>query len=163
MLDSLRTLYARDIDTLRVEVELYPEDELLWREVPGLPNPGGNLVLHLVGNLRHFIGAQLGGTGYVRDREAEFATRGLSRTQLQTDISCASRDVMRTLAALHGARLSEPFPLPKYGKSVSAGLWLLHLSTHLTFHLGQLDYHRRVVTGDGKGAGAVSVEALFRS
>jgi hypothetical protein len=163
MLDSLRILYARDIDTLRAEVELYPEDELLWHEVPGYPNPGGNLVLHLVGNLRHFIGAQLGGTGYVRDREAEFATKGLSRTQLQNGISLASAEVVRTLSGLDPARLNEPFPLPAHGKSVLTGLWLVHLSTHLAFHLGQLDYHRRVVTGDGKGAGAVSVTALFRS
>jgi hypothetical protein len=163
MLESLQTLYARDIETLRAEVELYPEDELLWREVPGCPNPGGNLVLHLVGNLRHFIGAQLGGSGYVRDREAEFATKGVSRAQLRSGISSASTEVVRTLSALDPARLNEPFPLPAYGKSVLTGLWLLHLSTHLAFHLGQLDYHRRAVTGNRKGAGAVSTTALFRS
>lgn len=161
MLPALRTLFARDIATLRFEVELYPSDDLLWREVPGCPNPGGNLVLHLAGNLRHFIGAQLGGTGYVRDRDAEFATRGLTRAQLLALVAAADAEVSRTLSTLGPARLEEEFLLPAYGRSVRTGLWLLHLATHLTFHLGQLDYHRRTVTGDRTAAGTVSLAPLF--
>jgi hypothetical protein len=162
ILEHLRTVFARDLATLRTEVELYPADGLLWQAIPGCPNPGGNLVLHLVGNLRHFVGAQLGGTGYVRDREAEFSATGFSREQLLAGIESASTEVARTLAALDPAVLSEPFPLPSHQRSVVTGLWLVHLSTHLAFHLGQLDYHRRAVSGDAQGAGAVSLAPLFQ-
>jgi hypothetical protein len=161
VLTSLRTVYARDVDSIRAEVELYPEDALLWKDVPGCPNPGGTLVLHLVGNLRHFIGAQLGATGYVRNRDAEFALRDLTRAQLLEQVAAAADDVSRTLGALEATRLDEPFPLPMYGKSVKTELWLLHLSTHLAFHLGQLDYHRRTVTGNRMSAGAVAIPPLF--
>ena len=161
MLKDLHTLFARDLDTLRAEVALYPSDVLPWQAVAGCPNPGGNLVLHIVGNLRHFIGAQLGATGYIRDRAAEFATTGFTRAKLQTAVSVASADVARTLLSLEPARLAEPYPLPTLGQSTVTGLFLLHLSTHLAFHLGQLDYHRRVVTGDRVGAGALSLAPLF--
>ncbi len=161
MLEHLRTLFVRDIDALRVEVGLYPDDGLLWREVPGCPNSGGNLALHLVGNLRHFIGAQLGGTGYVRDRDAEFAARGISRAQLQAGIEQASAEVARTLLALDPARLKEPFFLPPNVKPIETGLWLLQTSCHLAYHLGQIDYHRRTVTGDRTPSGALSAKPLF--
>lgn len=120
-----RIVFNRDIETLRAEVELYPEDELLWRDVPGLPNPGG------------------------------------TRLQLCDGIALASAEVSRTLSSLDAVRLDEPFPIPAYGRSVVTGLSLLHPSTHLAYHLGQLDYHRRVVTGDRRGAGAVSMAPLF--
>ncbi len=163
MLKSFQILFARDIDTLQVEVGLYPSDDLLWRLVPGCPNSGGNLVLHLVGNLRHFIGAQLGSTGYIRNRPAEFSTTGLTRTELQASVSLAATDVAHTFATLDPARLKESFSLPQYGDgSVPVDRWLLHLATHLTFHLGQLDYHRRTVTADRTGAGALSLDPLFR-
>lgn len=162
MLKSIQILFARDIDTLRVEVGLYPSDDLLWQPVPGCPNAGGNLVLHLVGNLRHFIGAQLGATGYVRDRPAEFSTTGLTRAELHASISLAETEVAHTLATLDSVRLQEAVSLPQYGGSVPVERWLLHLATHLAFHLGQLDYHRRTVTGDRTAAGALSLNPLFR-
>ncbi|HYG82853.1 MAG TPA: hypothetical protein VD861_20825, partial [Pyrinomonadaceae bacterium] len=73
MIVDIRRIYLRDISTLRSELDLYPDDKSLWQTVPGLSNTGGTLVLHLAGNLRHFIGAQLGGTDYVRDRASEFS------------------------------------------------------------------------------------------
>ncbi len=159
----LSLLFTREIDTLRREVELYPDEALLWQEVPGCPNSGGNLVLHLVGNLRHFLGAQLGGGSYVRDRDAEFAAKGVPRARLLEEIDAANRETAAALARLDAARLAEPFALPAYGKTVNTGLWLLHLVAHLAFHLGQLDYHRRAVTGDRTGAGALPLAPLFAS
>src|SRR5215210_3752066 len=104
MISDLRHVYLRDISTLRRELELYPDDKSLWRAVPGLPNAGGTLVLHLAGNLRHFIGAQLGGTSYVRDREAEFSTRGLSREKLAREIDATIQEVSEALGQLDPAR-----------------------------------------------------------
>lgn len=161
MLDHLRLLFLRDLAALRTEVGLYPTDALLWKAIPGCPNSGGNLVLHLCGNMRHFVGAQLGGSGFVRDRDREFTDTGLSRERLIELVNLASSEVAAALSSLDPRRLEEPTLLPGQEKGVSTGLWLCHLATHLAFHLGQIDYHRRAASGDATGAGAVSVRALL--
>lgn len=161
MIADLRRLMARELATLRREVEAYPDDACLWAAVPGLSNAGGTLALHLCGNLRHFIGAGLGQSGYVRDRETEFSTRGISRAEVVAEIDRAAADVDAALQDLDPARLREPFPLAVGGGHPQARLFLLHLLAHLAFHLGQLDGHRRAATGDSRGAGAVSAADLL--
>lgn len=160
LLDSLAALFARDLAALRREVEAYPDDTLPWREVPGLTNAGGTLVLHLAGNLQHFIGAVLGGTGYVRDRPAEFARRGVPRAELVAEIERARASVLTTLAALPRARLAAPFPELLAQHRFRTDDLLLHLATHLTYHLGQLDYHRRAVTGSATTVGTMALPEL---
>jgi len=159
MIAYLQALFARELDTLSREVSLYPNDESLWKAVPGCPNPGGNLVMHLAGNLRHFIGARLGNTGYVRDRDAEFSVRGLSRDDLQKLIGAARSEVAATLAALDPSVLGEPHIAPG-DRKIGTGLWLVHLAVHLGYHLGQIDYHRRTVTGNPAGADAMPLQPL---
>jgi uncharacterized damage-inducible protein DinB len=161
MLTEVRTVLLRDVDTLRREIALYPDEASLWRELPGLPNTGGTLALHLAGNLRHYIGATLGGSGYVRDRAAEFATRGLTRAELSALVDQARAEVSRALDLIDPASLDSPYPAAFDGRSISTRLFLLHLAVHLTYHLGQLDYHRRMVSGDRAGAGALSLPALL--
>lgn len=162
LIQDLSTLFLRDLDGLRREIELYPDDTAPWAEIPGVPNCGGTLALHLAGNLRHFVGAILGGTGYTRDRDLEFAARGLPRTELLEKAAAARREVEATLAALDPAVLDADYPLPLAGRSMAARLFLLHLSAHLAFHLGQIDYHRRAATGDPRSAGIVALSALGR-
>jgi hypothetical protein len=161
MLTDLHTLFLRDIDGLRAQIELYPDDESPWKIVEGCPNTGGTLVLHLVGNLRHFIGATFGGTGYVRDRDAEFATRGVSRQDLLVLVAAARSEVSATLSALDPPVLSAPCDLPR-GRLSTTGLWLMHLGGHLAYHLGQLDYHRRTVTGNSASANMLPLDPLVR-
>lgn len=141
-------IFARDLAVLEREVSLYPDDAALWKDVPGQPTLGGNLALHLAGNLRHFIGAVLGGSGYVRQREAEFDQRGLSRAAIIEEVRVTRAEVAAALAKLDAARLGDPFPEAIRGHQLSTRMVLAHLSTHLSFHLGQLDYHRRAATGD---------------
>ena len=161
MTEYLRIIFLREIDGLARQVALYPDDESLWRQVPGCPNSGGNLALHLAGNLRHFIGARLGNTGYVRNRDAEFSSRGMSRQEVLTLVAAARSDVSATLASLDEAALAAPTALPGPGDRVSStGLWLTHLCAHLGYHLGQIDYHRRTVTGDATGADMLPVGPL---
>jgi DinB superfamily len=160
MLTDLQAVVLRDLDTLTREIALYPSDDALWTAVEGLPNSGGTLVLHLVGNLRHFIGAALGRTGYVRDREAEFATRGLSREALAAQVAVARADVVSVLQTLPPSVLDTTFPLQLAGHSFGTRAFLLHLATHLSYHLGQIDYHRRVVSGDRASAGAMPLGPL---
>lgn len=162
MLQAIRKVLSRDLATLERELGLYADDEGPWVAVPGLTNAGGTLALHLVGNLQHFIGAQLGGTGFQRDRDAEFTRRGVPRVELQEAVRATAAVVEATLAGLAPARLSEPFPLEVMGAIVGTDVFLVHLCSHLAYHLGQLDAHRRVVSGQGTGAGAQSVPALLR-
>ena len=146
MLKDLKLLLHRDLATLRREVELYPDDASLWRVLPGIANPGGNLALHLAGNLQFFIGAQVGHSGYVRDRDREFTVRDLPRAQVLQEIDAAAKAVDLGLTALDPVGLAVDFPTTMGGQRVSTGLFLLHLCPHLAYHLGQLNYHRRTVS-----------------
>jgi len=157
---DLAKSFARDLNTLNREIALYPDDGSLWAERPGLPNTGGNLALHLVGNVRHFIGLTLGASGYVRDRDHEFGARAGTRAQLEALITAAREEVASALANLPESKLDEPFPLPVGGVTLPTRMFLLHLATHFTFHLGQVDYHRRIVTGNPQSAGTLPVSAL---
>ncbi|MSR07344.1 MAG: DinB family protein [Gemmatimonadetes bacterium] len=153
-------ILTRDLETLAKEIEAYPDDASLWALPPGASNSGGNLALHLVGNLQHFIGAQLGGTGYVRDRDAEFGSRNVPRAMLVELVRVTIDVVNRTVPLLQTDTLAADFPLPVANHLVNTEEFLLHLAVHFTYHLGQLDYHRKLVTGKATGVGALSPAGL---
>ena len=146
MLSSFVPLFDRDLTALAKEVELYPSDEALWTLQPGIANSGGTLVLHLCGNLRHYIGFQLSGIEYRRDRPAEFSTRGVSRTDLLAQIEIA-RAAVATLAHLDPARLEAIYPEEVLNGPMTVGHFLIHLYGHLRYHTGQVNYHRRLLAG----------------
>ncbi len=160
MIDAIRRCMLRDLDGMLAELDGFPDDATVWAMPDGIANSTGTLALHLAGNLRHFVGAQLGATGYVRDRDAEFAHRGASRDELRALLGAARAEVDATLRALDPARLQEPFPIPLGHATVSTGQALAHLATHLAYHLGQADIHRRVVTGNRDPVGAMGVVPL---
>ncbi|CAN5266046.1 hypothetical protein BH09BAC1_BH09BAC1_22440 [soil metagenome] len=143
--EILTELFARDLGKLEQEISLYPTDESLWLTAEGISNSGGNLALHLCGNLNHFIGAQLGHTGYVRQREKEFTTKGISRTQVIEDVKATAHAVVKTLEQISEEELAKVFPLEVFGKPIQTGFFLTHLTAHLNYHLGQINYHRRLV------------------
>ena len=143
---AVASVLARDLRTLRREVEAYPDEPQLWKVAPGIANPAGTLVLHLVGNLQHYIGKQLGGTSYVRDRPAEFSRRDVPRAELLKEIDAAEKAVA-VLQRIGDGALKKDFPEPVGGSVLQTGELLVHLAVHLTYHLGQIDYHRRLITG----------------
>jgi dienelactone hydrolase/predicted ester cyclase len=157
---QLSVLLLRELDALSREVGLYPSDEAVWAARPGMPNVGGTLVLHLVGNLRYFVGGVLGGTGYMRDREAEFSTRDVPRTELQALIADTRREVADTFDGLRSSDISGPFPVAVNGMTFSTELFMEHLLSHLAYHLGQIDYHRRALTGQSHSANALPLASL---
>jgi len=159
-LATIHLLIRRELAAVRREIEAYPDDDSLWRAVPGMPNAGGTLALHIAGNLQHFLGAILGKDGYVRDRDAEFARRDVSRAELLNGIDAALASVDKTVKKLKDADLAAPYPEPIAKRKVNTGVFLAHLPTHLSYHLGQLDYHRRAATRDERGIDAVSVREL---
>jgi hypothetical protein len=155
LLQWVAAILDRDLRALRREVEAYPDDAALWQEVPGISNVAGTLVLHLAGNVQHYLGTVLGGTGYVRDRPAEFATRNVPRPELVQQIEAARSAVKAALLSRTPLEMTAEYPEPVAGSRVAVGDYLIHLSTHFAYHLGQVDYHRRMVTG-----AAVAVDAM---
>ncbi|HJW43087.1 MAG TPA: DinB family protein [Geothrix sp.] len=143
----LLILFRRDLRCLIREIEAFPDDATLWRTLPGLTNSAGNLALHVAGNLRHFIGTVLGGTGYVRQRDLEFATREGTRAEVAADLEAALAEVEASLPALSAEALAASFPVAVGSHRPVTGLWLMHLEAHLAFHLGQAGYLRRALTG----------------
>jgi uncharacterized damage-inducible protein DinB len=152
IITSLRGILARDLRALRRELEAYPDERDIWRVAPGITNSAGTLALHLAGNLQSFIGAVLGGSGYVRDREAEFARRDVPRAELLREIDAARAAVAQGLERLSEPDLARPYPQPLGAHTVTTGDFLIHLAVHLTYHLGQVDYHRRLLTGQDAAA-----------
>jgi hypothetical protein len=152
---DLAAMLDRDLRTLRREIEAYPDERQIWQPVPGLANTAGTLALHLAGNLQHYVGARWGGTGYVRNRDAEFGRREVPRAELITEIERARASVAAGLGAVRPEELDAEFPELIGGCRVRTGDFLVHTAVHFAYHLGQVDSHRRVVTGNGEGVGAV--------
>jgi Protein of unknown function (DUF1572) len=161
LLEDLKVLYLREITTLERELDLYLDDASVWIERPGLPNPAGNLVLHLAGSLQHFFGATLGKTGYQRNREAEFSKRNVSRTDLKQELSRSRQAVIAAFENLTDDSLTQVFPVQFADAPFSIRLTLLQFLGHLAYHLGQIDYHRRVVTGNSASANAIAASDLL--
>lgn len=144
-IETLAALFDRDLLRLRREIEQYEREENLWRRAEGIANPAGNLCLHLLGNLNTYIGRELGGTGYVRDRPLEFAQRDVPRAELLRRIDETRAVVAVALAALPPGALPQPYPVLVLEHPTSTEYLLTHLTTHLSYHLGQINYHRRLL------------------
>ena len=143
--ETLNELFERDLQKLKTEINLYKDEDNLWVIKEGISNSAGNLCLHLIGNLNHFIGATLGNTGYVRHRDDEFSLKNIPRQDLIINIDNCMLIVSNTFSKLTAADMEKEFPLEKHGTIVSTMQMLLHLFGHLSYHLGQINYHRRLL------------------
>ena len=143
--DTLMELFERDIQKLKTEINLYKDEDNLWVIKEGISNSAGNLCLHLVGNLNHFIGATLGNSGYVRHREDEFSLKNIPRQDLIMNIENCVLILNNTFSRLTEEELEKDFPLEKHGTIVTTTHMMLHLLGHLNYHLGQINYHRRLL------------------
>lgn len=145
IIETLKTLYARDLNKLKTEIEAYKSKEAIWKTSNEIPNSAGNLTLHLVGNLNHFIGAEIGKTGYVRQRELEFSTESEPREDLVKRIEDTINVVDAALSAITPEDLFNDYPIIVFQEKMTTGYFLIHLTTHLAYHLGQINYHRRLL------------------
>jgi hypothetical protein len=157
---AIGAILVRELTSLRQEIEAYPSDADLWGVVPGITNSAGTLALHLAGNLQHFVGSILGGTAYVRNRDVEFSARGLSKAQLVARVTDAISAVEQTFLRLGPADLESEYPEAVAKVRLNTGDFLIHLASHLAYHLGQVDYHRRIVTGNSATVGTVAPTKL---
>lgn len=160
MKDWITTVITRELKALRREIESYPTEDDLWEIRPGITNPGGNLALHLAGNLQYFLGNVLGKNGYVRNRDAEFGDKDVPREALLREIDNAIAAVEDGMSKISDSDLAKPFPEKVGGVSSSTGAFLAHFATHLAYHLGQVDYHRRILTGEAKTVKAMTLTEL---
>lgn len=158
--DVVSSTLRRNLEALRGQIRGYAHESDLWRRAPGIANPAGNLTLHLCGNLQHFVGGVLGGSGYVRDRDAEFSAHGVPRSDLLGAIDATSAAVQSALAGKSDQELMADYPLALAGSTVKTVDFLVHLVAHLGYHLGQVDYHRRLVAEDTRAIAAPPMSAL---
>lgn len=145
-LKELIPLYDRDLKALRHEIDSYPDDASVWKKSEGINNPGGNVFLHLMGNLNTFFGAVYANTGYVRDRPLEFSATGISRVKLLAMLDEIHPIVLQVLRDFPAEKLGEIYPIKIFDEEKTVLYIFIHLETHLAYHLGQINYHRRIIT-----------------
>ena len=144
-ISALIFLFERDLKKLEAEISQYGSENKLWKIAGAITNSAGNLCLHLCGNLQHYIGTQLGNSGYVRNRPLEFSAKGLSKENLLNEIRTTKAIVLETLKNLSDSDLEKIYPEEVLGYPMTTGFFLTHLFGHFGYHLGQINYHRRLV------------------
>jgi uncharacterized damage-inducible protein DinB len=145
LIETLQSLYRRDLEKLRQEIGAYNNEASLWKIDKNIPNSGGNLCLHLIGNLNHFIGATLGNSGYVRHRDLEFSSKDIPQNELIKKVENTIEVVENTLGGISAEQLAQTFPVKVFEDDTTTEWMLVHLATHLSYHLGQINYHRRML------------------
>ena len=145
LVETLKDLFYRDLNRLKIEIASYSREENIWIIDRGIANSAGNLCLHLIGNLQTYIGAEIGKTGYIRNREAEFSLKDIPRGLLLNKIDDTISVVDLALDKLNQLDLAAMYPILVFEKKTTTEYLLVHLTTHLTYHLGQINYHRRLL------------------
>ena len=145
MKESIINLFLRDLDKLQEEISSYKDDASIWKIKFEIKNSGGNLALHLIGNLNHFLGAILGNSGYIRLRENEFTNKNINREEIIVQINELKITVKKVLSSLTKQDLEKAYPINVFGNEMKTEYFLIHLFGHLNYHLGQINYHRRLL------------------
>jgi uncharacterized damage-inducible protein DinB len=145
MIEILTQLFERDLEKLKTEITSYKTPSIMWGVTGDISNSAGNLCLHICGNLQHFIGSVLGISGYKRDRDSEFSRKNIPVDEIIKKIDHTIFTVKKTLNELDVNKLDEIYPINVFGKEMTTGFFLAHLTTHLNYHLGQINYHRRLL------------------
>ncbi|KAF2516564.1 DinB family protein [Flavobacterium foetidum] len=143
--EALKTLFNRDLNKLKTEIESYQNENTIWVVDKNISNSAGNLCLHLMGNINTYIGKNLGNTGYVRNRPLEFSLKDIPKTELIDKIENTILMVNKVLDSLTKTDLEAIYPEIVFEEEMTTGFFLIHLSTHLAYHLGQINYHRRLL------------------
>ena len=143
----LMEILENELNKLKQEINLYKDEKDLWIIKGEILNSGGNLCLHLLGNLNHFIGHLVGGTGYQRDRENEFSEKDVPRAELNNRIDAVIEVIKKSLPKINDSDMNKTFPDKMGGKIREYGYTLIHITNHFDYHLGQINYHRRLIAG----------------
>ena len=142
---TLIKLFTRDLNDLKTQVDLYKNEKNLWLVTKDISNCAGNLCLHLVGNLNYFIGAKLGNSGYVRQRDLEFSLKDVPKVELIKQVDETISIVESVLSKLTEEDLQKEYKRHDIEDTMTTEYFLVHLTMHLAYHLGQINYHRRLL------------------
>lgn len=142
---SIKQVFLRDLKSLEKEMALYRNESDIWKLAGDIKNTAGNLTLHICGNLQHFVGAIIGEDGYVRQRELEFGTKDMSVEELLSEIGRTKSAVEKALDKIKDEDLEKTYPIEVFGEPITFSYFLIHLTGHLMYHLGQINYHRRLL------------------
>jgi uncharacterized damage-inducible protein DinB len=148
MTESLNKVMQRNLQQLKKEMTAYTIEKDLWLMKGEIPNSAGNLCLHLCGNLQHYIGTVLGNSGYIRHRDAEFSTKDVPVNELLLLIDTTMEVISNTLSNLDTESLTKDYPEQIFGSPMTTEYFLIHLASHLGYHLGQINYHRRLLAAN---------------
>ncbi len=144
MLHDFKELFIKNLTSLKEEISSYKNESDLWKLAGGISNTPGNLCLHLCGNLQHYIGALIGKSGYIRNRDAEFSKKNISREELLSEINTTIKTVSNVFERLEEKDLEKSFPDKSFGENATNFYAILQCEVHFTYHLGQINYHRRI-------------------
>jgi|ERR1041384_2781872 hypothetical protein len=156
---ELGAMYRRDLTRLAQHIEAFPDDAALWQTHPAVTNSAGNLALHIEGNLREFVGRQIGGNTYTRKRDLEFSSKGVSQQELLSRLADLKTLIPPIIENLSPEQLQTQYPQTIFERPTSTQELLISLYGHLNWHMGQIDYLRRIIT-NGKAVKAAGLEAL---
>ena len=145
IIKTIAGFLTRDINQVKLELELYENEKTIWKIENGIANSAGNLCLHLIGNLNGFICAGIGKSGYIRNRSLEFSDKNIPRSELIHQLNSTRDCVSSSLALISDDVLENDFPVQPFDEKYAFGKMLIHLATHLNYHLGQINYHRRLL------------------
>ena len=145
LIETVKTLFNRDLNKLIQEIESYKDEKVIWMVDKGISNSAGNLCLHLIGNLNGFIGAVIGNTGYVRQRDLEFSLKDIPLAELVNKIDDTIAMINESLPKLTDEELKGEYPILVFKEKTTTEYFLVHLVAHLSYHLGQVNYHRRLL------------------
>jgi uncharacterized damage-inducible protein DinB len=156
----LKSLFIRDLKSLNKEIESYQDESKIWHVENGIANSAGNICLHLIGNINTYIGAEYGKTGYIRHRDLEFSLKNIPRTELLEKIDQTILVIEKALDAVTDEQLQGEYPILVFAEKTTTEYFLVHLTTHLTYHLGQINYHRRLLDKHAVAADSSAGENL---
>ena len=146
----LSSIFERDLNKVKQEIEQYRHENKIWIIDKGILNSAGNLCLHLIGNLNTYIGKELGGTDYVRNRDLEFSQKDVARKELIEKVEATIRMIEEVLPTVSEATMQQEYPIVVLAEKTSTEYFLVHLAAHLSYHLGQVNYHRRLLDTPSK-------------
>ncbi len=142
---TLTSIFVRDLNKLKQEIVAYKSEAAIWAVDKGITNSAGNLCLHIIGNLNAYLGAEIGKSGYVRNRDVEFSVKGIPKAELLQKLDDTIYAVSHALTLLTEADLPKEYPIQLFAEPLTYEFFLVHLAAHLSYHLGQINYHRRLL------------------
>lgn len=134
------SIFKKELENLSKEINSYPNEDSLWVNLPNKTSSAGALTLHLIGNIQQTIGILLYHPPKISHWET--ATK-ITRKQLTTEIELTIETLRLALSPMRDSELKREFPQKIDSESVTTGKVLIELFGHLTYHLGQIHYHRK--------------------